>query len=382
MFNRSKREVTPETPSRGSSDSRGARLNENVSVRQRTFPQSVIETKVDGGGLNLLSSYIFDDLYLPEARNELISVRRLRLSSKAFRGENKPGLAPLPPELKADVDELFEAVRKGWRMHECRREFVIDFKGLAYRCALIGPPGLYPTEESLMGTEWCVRMVSPKIPSLSDLRLPQTVVDDLQSLTDARGIVLVGGPFASGKTTLASVGLDLWVRNSNEMGITMEDPPEIPMQRNDPKIGKIIQIDTTGQSIEQAIKDSRRWSFRYLFLGEIRSADVASSMLHIGISGPLVVCTIHANTPADAVRSLYRFAAERMSEGAARDMIADSLQHIFHQKIVGSRAILRSIKVCGNGGELLRSQIKSGDFMRLEHEISRIELSRKNEQTE
>lgn len=326
---------------------------------------------------SVLSSYVFDDIYLPEVEDGLIKVRRLRMSSDTFKGTTKTGLHPVPDVLKADVAALHEEVHKGWEAHGYRREFVVTHHGLAYRCALIAPPGDF-RPENIHGLEWCVRMITPKIPTLKDLRLPQFVVDDLHSLAEKRGIVLVGGPFASGKTTLASVAFDLWVRITNDVGVTFEDPPEIPMARNSADEGKIFQIDTTGKSIVEAIKDSKRWSYRYMFLGEIRSSDVADAMLHVGIAGPLVICTIHANDPVEAIRSFYRFTASSMSEEAAREMIGDSLLHVFHQKIVGQRAILRSISMSGEGASLARSLIKTGDFNRLKDEFQRQEVNRRN----
>lgn len=381
MFSKSKRAAEPgKEEARPELAVRGGGITSSVAV------VGVDVAKVSGAGQkaesaadpSLLSSYVFDDIYIPECAGALVKVRRLRMISDTFKGTTKTGLHPVPDQLKGEVELLHQAVHAGWREHQYRREFVITFRDLAYRCALIAPPGL-EGPDAIEGREWCVRMIAPKIPSLSDLRLPPSAIDDLHSLISKRGIVLVGGPFASGKTTLASVAFDLWVRHSNDVGISFEDPPEIPMERNDPETGKIIQIDTTGLSIEEAIKLSRRWSYRYMFLGEIRSSDVASEMLHIGISGPLVICTIHANDPVEAIRSFYRFVSATMSEEGAREMIADSLLHVFHQRIVGQRAILRSLSMTDEGGSLARTLIKNGDFNRLKDEFQRQETNRSRE---
>ncbi|MFG6083431.1 ATPase, T2SS/T4P/T4SS family [Paracoccus litorisediminis] len=328
---------------------------------------------------------MFTDMYLPADPMSPIMVRGLR-SAENFISAYSKGLTRLPDMLVQDALKLQDTIQRKWKHSDYSREFTVTYESHAYRCSLIAPPNFDWEDEDAQSrdtdrkVEWCVRQISAKIPSFDDIRLPSWARQDIDRLTDLRGLVLIAGPFASGKTTLAASAFNYWVSKSKDVGIALEDPPEIPMERTSEEYGKIIQIDLLDKSIRMAIKNSRRWSPRYVFLGEVRTADVSAELMHMSISGPLTVCTIHASDPVQAIVSLFRFTSEVMSEDMARAMIASSLQQVFHQEIVNGRATLKTARVHGTDTHLIKAKIASGNFKGLYEDFERQAINRANPQ--
>lgn len=339
-------------------------------------------TKVQHSGFNpapaspsrRLIDHHFVDLYLSTDPLSPPMVRGLR-SRGAAGGPIAKGVARVPDHLQQDVDALRETIDRKWRNTNFKREFTVAHEDCAYRCSLIAPPeGIFQVPEQfseLHVPRWCVRKLGDRIPTLPELGVNEPIRREVADLMIHRGLVLVSGPFAAGKTTLASSMFDGWVRESREVGVAFEDPPELPLARVSEDQGVIYQIDLMDRSIREAIKSSRRWSPRYVFLGEVRAADVCSELLHMAISGPLALCTIHASDPVQAIVSLFRFASGAMSEELARDMIAVSLRHVFHQELRSGRPILRAVRVHGPENHLIRSRIKSGNFSALYDDFDR-----------
>lgn len=342
---------------------------------------------VTQGPAGRIGSYIFTDMYLPADPMSPIMVRGLR-SAENFISTYSKGLARLPDMLVEDAVRLQETIHRKWAHSDYSREFTVTYEGHAYRSSLIAPPNFEwqgearGHENGEPKIEWCVRQISARIPTFNDIKLAPWARQDIDALTDLRGLVLIAGPFASGKTTLAASAFNYWVAKSKDVGIALEDPPEIPMERTSEKYGKIIQIDLLDKSIRMAIKNSRRWSPRYVFLGEVRSSDVSAELLHMAISGPLTICTIHASDVVQAIVSLFRFASEAMSEDMARAMIASSLQQVFHQEIVNGRAVLRTGRVFGPDTHLIKTKIAAGQFKSLYEDFDRQAINRSSGNTQ
>ncbi|WP_411840046.1 ATPase, T2SS/T4P/T4SS family [Paracoccus sp. ME4] len=346
-----------------------------TAARGAQFPEQLMPAE-----RGRLAAYNFMDLYISADPFAPIMSRGLRGATLGMTAFGK-GLVRIPPELVEDATGLLTVVDRKWKNSNYKREFSIVYDDRSYRCALIAPPefghGIDDHDQaSRRDVRWCIRQVSPVIPTFADLNLPQHARADLDMLAEMRGLVLISGQFASGKTTLASSVLDHWVAKTRDVGVALEDPPEIPLARVTEDRGVIYQIDLLDRSIRDAIKHARRWSPRYVFLGEVRTSDVAGELMHMSISSPLVVCTIHAADPVQAIMSLFRFASGAMSEDMARDMIAACLQHVFHQEISGGRVKLKSAQVCGADNHLIRSKIKSGNFRGLQEDFDRQVINR------
>ena len=328
-----------------------------------------------------LSSYSFIDMYISNDPLVPVMANGLRSSDVKVVSFGK-GLVRIPEVLEDDVLRLYNSIDRMWRHSNYKREFRITMDDRSYRCALIAAPrtsfstGEVDETPYQGNVRWVVRQIRDSVPKFRDLRLPVEAQKLIHELTLKRGLVVCSGPFASGKTTLASSIIDYWVEKTRSVGIALEDPPEIPIARETEDRGVIYQIDLMDRSIREAIKNARRWSPRYVFLGEVRTSDVAGELLHMSISGPLTICTIHASDPVQAIASLFRFATSTMSEEMAQDLIAASLLHIFHQEIKGGRMFLHHAQIHGDENHLIRQKIKAGNFRGLYEDFDRQAIAR------
>lgn len=325
-----------------------------------------------------LSDYGFTDLFLATGTTEVEPVVKGLKSRDVVQGDGVGGVRPVPDRLCEDVVRLGEDIRDMWIKTGGQREFVVVRQGVSYRCSLIDAPEsrIKRPREEVDVQNWCVRHITTNLPRLEDLGMAREMQVTLAELRNDRGLLLVSGSFGSGKSTTASVILDQWVRMSRDVAITLEDPPEYPLGRVTTTEGAIYQIDLTERPIEEAIKYSRRWGPRFFFLGEVRTPQAASEMLHMAISGPMVVCTIHAADPIQAIISLVRFAAREMSESTAREMVAASLKCVVWQEIVGGRLSASMGTIGGPENFVIRKKIELGQYQQIYEDLERQRVNR------
>ncbi len=282
-----------------------------------------------------LSHYHFNDLYISTDRTEVPIARRLVLTGSGERAVN--GVHPVPRSIAKDLEGLRQAIHDAsLERGYFEREAQITYDGVTYRGALIAEPDApdvnpYEVKAPEFQT-WCLRRIGNTPPKLSELKLPNFLYKSLKESVNKRGLVLVSGSFGSGKTTTAAACIQTWVEDANEIGITLEDPPEFPLGVPEGK-GKIYQINVSDRNPAEAIKHMRRHAPRFVFLGEIRTPETARELLHMSASGPLVLCTIHAADPIQALTSLILFASSAMEPDMARQLAARCVSLIVHQEM-------------------------------------------------
>lgn len=322
-----------------------------------------------------LKECVFSDIYMStrDPRNPVI--RGLSYREEGGALSQNFGVGSPPEPLLVDIRGLLASTV---REHKVNRqdEFVIVYDSVRYRCAKITPPlgfsGRQPTD---MHQDWCLRRVSQEVRPFEDLSFNAYLRRQMNAFAHRRGLVLVCGSFGSGKTTTASSLFVHWVNNHKEVGVSMEDPPEVNLSRMGSD-GTIFQLDLTETSTEEAIKKLRRWNARYVFLGEIRTSEAAQELLQISQSGPLVVSTIHASTPVSAITALVRFAASRMSENDSRDLIARTLQGVIYQSFENGRFTTQYLSVGEKEDFGIRTKIRLGDFQRIDEALEHQEKNR------
>jgi twitching motility protein PilT len=300
-----------------------------------------------------LSSAVFDDLYVPAERSKPFLIRNLS-------GDAKGGpVQVLPDPYVNGAEELREGLVAEWRERGRPDEFSYSHLGGVYRAALIRARGSGP--EPGPGWTWCLRRLANAPLDLHEMGLPKSVADQIQGLGRERGLALISGSFGSGKTTTASSCLRTWVRAYGEVGVTLEDPPEVPLHSVSGE-GEIYQIEIPEHDFPKGIRAARRWGPRYVMLGDVQTPEAAQELLRISLSGPMVVSTIHASDPVRAIINLVSFASDVMSEELARDMVAESLQVVLHQERRNGRLITKLASVSGRDDFARRNLIRRGRF--------------------
>ncbi|MFG6573600.1 ATPase, T2SS/T4P/T4SS family [Sulfitobacter sp. 1A13353] len=310
-----------------------------------------------------LAHYHFNDLYISTDRTVAPIARRLVLTGVDQRVIN--GVHPVPRMVLPDLEGLRKAIHDAsMERGYFEREIQIVYDEVAYRGALIAEPdapGTNPYEAKAPEFQtWCLRRIGNAPPKLSELKLPNFLYKVLKESVTNRGLVLISGSFGSGKTTTSAACLQTWVEDANEVGITLEDPPEFPLAVPEGK-GMIYQINVSDRDPAEAIKHMRRHAPRFVFLGEIRTPETARELLHMSASGPLVLCTIHASDPIQALTSLILFASSAMEPDMARQLAARCISLIVHQEMSNGivQAKLLEIKDDDFG---IQSKIRTGRY--------------------
>ncbi|MDR0702185.1 MAG: PilT/PilU family type 4a pilus ATPase [Azoarcus sp.] len=152
-----------------------------------------------------------------------------------------------------------------------------------------------------------LRMISGKIPTLQDLRMPPI----LQEITmSKRGLVILVGGTGTGKTTSLAAMVDY--RNENSYGhiITIEDPIEYVHQHKNCIIEqREVGIDT--DSWEAALKNTLRQAPDVILMGEIRDRETMDYAIAFAETGHLAMATLHANSTNQAIDRIVNFFPEQ-----------------------------------------------------------------------
>ena len=157
------------------------------------------------------------------------------------------------------------------------------------------------TMEAIYGERVTLRILdkSLSIFTLPELGfLPDALKKHQAMLNSPFGIILVGGPTGSGKTTTLYTSINQLDRIQSNI-LTIEDPIEYRFK--DLSQSQVNSI--TGVTFAGGLRAILRQDPDVIMVGEIRDKDTAKTAVQAAITGHLVLSSIHAN---DAVSVLLR----------------------------------------------------------------------------
>lgn len=134
-----------------------------------------------------------------------------------------------------------------------------------------------------------IRSVAPKIPTLSDLKLPPVVKELTQK---QRGLVLVTGPTGSGKSSTLAAMINEINSSRAEHIITLEDPVEFLHKHNKSIINQ-REVGRDTKSYQAALRAALREDPDVILVGEMRDLDTISIAITAAETGHLVLSTLH-----------------------------------------------------------------------------------------
>lgn len=175
------------------------------------------------------------------------------------------------------------------------------------------------------GEKVVVRLLDPTtgIAPLAGLGLWPDELAALERLLRHReGVVLVTGPTGSGKTTTLYSALDR-IRSAGINVVTVEDPVEYQL----PGVNQIQVNERQGFTFATALRSVLRQDPDVVLLGEIRDEETAKTAWQAGLSGHLVLSTLHTN---DAVTTVARLA----DLGVEPFKIAAALKGVLAQRLL------------------------------------------------
>ena len=181
------------------------------------------------------------------------------------------------------------------------------------------------TVGSLYGERATLRILDKSLPLLPLEQLgflPKTMEQFEAMLKSTYGMILVGGPTGSGKTTTLYASIN-HLDNTEKNIMTVEDPIEYRFSG----ISQ-IQINTrAGITFSSGLRAIVRQDPDVILIGEIRDQETAKMAVQAALTGHLVLASIHAN---DAVSMLFRL----VDLGIEPYLISSTLVGLLSQRMI------------------------------------------------
>lgn len=177
-----------------------------------------------------------------------------------------------------------------------------------------------------------IRALPTRIPRISELHFSH----DISLLAELpRGLVLVCGPIASGKTTtLAALIAEINARHARHI-VTVEDPIEYEHPHGRSVIEQ-VEIGLDAPDFPTALRSAVRQAPDVIVVGEMRDPEAMRIALSAAETGHLVLSTVHATDVAAAVsRIADGFPVER--QNTVRQELGMALAAVLTQSLVPTR---------------------------------------------
>ncbi len=203
---------------------------------------------------------------------------------------------------------------------------------------------IFPTTR---GEKIVIRLFDPRDRrfDLTTLGFDDTTVKGLHRLLKrSSGLILFTGPTGSGKTnTMYSALCHIIQRDGTSVSIsTVEDPVEF----NLPMVSQ-TQINPAGEfTYSAALRSIMRQDPQVIMVGEIRDPETAAIAVQAGLTGHLVLSTIHSGVSAGAFTRLINMDIEAF-------MLASSVLGV-----VGMRLVRRNCQQCSQAYTPEPSQLR------------------------
>jgi len=174
-----------------------------------------------------------------------------------------------------------------------------------------------------------VRALPTRVPRLATLGLPPSV--ELLSRLP-RGLVLIGGPTGSGKTTTLAALVDEISRREERHIVTIEDPIEYEHAHHSGVVEQ-VEIGVDAPDFPTALRASLRQAPDIIVVGEMRDPETMRIALAAAETGHLVFSTVHTTDAASTVgRIADSFPDER--QNTIRQEMAMALAAVMTQTLL------------------------------------------------
>ena len=143
-------------------------------------------------------------------------------------------------------------------------------------------------------------------PDLTELGMTPNAREQFeQAIRQPYGTVIVCGPTGSGKTTTLYTALQM-LNDPGRVLMTIEDPVEYQIQG----INQVEISDKSGLSFARGLRTILRSDPDVLLVGEVRDEETARIAMQAGMTGHLVLTTVHAHNAASSIARLKDMGVE------------------------------------------------------------------------
>jgi twitching motility protein PilT len=219
------------------------------------------------------------------------------------------------------------------QLHDVDFSYELKAAGLRFRAHVF---------QQRCGPSAIFRIVKQDIRPLGELGVPKIV----ESFGDFNnGLVLIGGPTGSGKSSTLAALIDHINRTSARHVVTMEDPIEVVHLRKQSLINQ-REIGTHTKSFGHALRATLRQDPDVILVGEMRDLETVSFAVSAAETGHLVFGTVHtvsADTSVDRLINVF----PPGQQPQVRAMLAETLRAVACQHLVRRK----------DGGRLLVAEV-------------------------
>ena len=211
-----------------------------------------------------------------------------------------------------------------------------------------------------------IRALPSRVPVLTELNLPPGV-ESLARLP--RGLVLIGGPAGSGKSTTLSALVGEINRHQARHIVTIEDPIEYE-HKHIRSIIEQVEIGTDAQDFPAALRAALRQAPDVIVVGEMRDPETMRIAVAAAETGHLVLSTLHTIDVASTISRISdSFPLER--QNSIRQELAMAISAVLTQILLpkkgGGRIPAAELLMIGYGA---RHHIRRNALQHLHQEIT------------
>jgi Tfp pilus assembly pilus retraction ATPase PilT len=229
------------------------------------------------------------------------------------------GRAPVPPYLEGDISEL-RAACKMQHAEVGDDEFSLTVDSHVYRVSAY---------RDVDGRQvFALRRSAACLRPLNSLGFGAPLLGILMA-REQRGLVLICGEMASGKTSTAASVVVERLKRYGGVCMAIEDPPETALNGIQGQ-GRCIQVPVTRRTgYKEMLARAMRSGAGMILVGEIRDEETAIEVLRASINGHYIIATIHAGSVVQGIERLQTLCLARSPNTNA--ILADGLAAVVWQ---------------------------------------------------